>query len=162
MNKIQYPTLDLFIYNLIEESKSNQYPEKYWDNLSKQLKQNSFSTKINDEDSERLDFWNTISSAIDGCYSQAKLDDTTCLRYSCSFYDKEDKLELSEFASIITQLKDLAILPQLENLPPGKLSEKGYLGKTWMISGWTVPDNSQITENLAHEIYRALISQQHE
>jgi hypothetical protein len=162
MSKIQYPTVDLFIYNLIEESKSSQFPEKYWKNLSQQLKDNSFSTKINDEDAERLDFWNTISSTVDGCYSQATLDDTICLRYSCSFDDKDDKLELSEIASTITQLKDLAILPKVKDLPPGRLSEDDYLGQTWMISGWTVPDNSQIAESIAHEIYKALINQEYQ
>lgn len=157
MSKIQYPTLDLFIYNLTEGLASNV--EDYWIKLPDNLKLKGFSTKINDDDPQRLDFWNTISAAVDGSYIRTNVDDTNTLRYCCSV-DRE--IELFDIASNLTQIKDLAILPKVENLPPGRLSDNGYLGQTWMISGWTVPANSQISETIVHHTYKALINQEHQ
>ena len=61
MSKIEYPTLDLFIYNLIEQSgkievKINEVYENYWSNLPERLQQKDFSTEINHKDTQRLDF----------------------------------------------------------------------------------------------------------
>ncbi|MBR8836609.1 MAG: hypothetical protein DSM106950_21970 [Stigonema ocellatum SAG 48.90 = DSM 106950] len=148
MSKIEYLTLDLFTYNLRDETSNKQDD---WLKLREdELKQQGFSTKINDEDPQRLDFWKTISSAVDGCYSKANFDDTDCLRYSCSI---DQEIELSDIAPTLTQIKDLAA---------GILSANGYLGQTWMISGWTVPDNSTIVEAIAHQAYKALIPQGHQ
>ena len=157
MSKIQYPTLDLFIYNLTEGLASNV--EDYWIKLPDNLKLKGFSTKINDDDLQRLDFKNTLSADVDGFYIQAKIDETNTLCYSCSV---DRQIELSDIASTLTQIKDLAILPTVENFPLGKLSDNGYLGLTWMISGWIVPANNPISENIAHEAYKALIPQGHQ
>ncbi|MCC5667879.1 hypothetical protein LC653_29380 [Nostoc sp. CHAB 5784] len=156
MCKIEYPTLDLFIYNLADGSSNTQ---DYWSKLAEQLKQKGFSTKTNDEDRQRLDFWNTISTAVDGSYSQANFDDTNCLRYSCSV---DQQVELSNIEQTLTQIKDLALLPKIGHLAPGRLSENGYLGQTWMISGWTAPANNPISEENAHQAYKALIPQGHQ
>lgn len=183
MSKILYPTLDLFIYNLIEQSgeievEINKVYESYWLNLPEKLQQKHFSTQINHEDTQRLDFNGQIRYGVDGCYSRIMFDDTTCLRYSCSL-DKE--IDISQIPSTIKELKDFADLPTPNNLPdnlpdklpdklpptPGQLSPNGYLGKTWMISGWTVPDNSQIpnhqiAEDIASDIYKSLIGRKHQ
>ncbi|MBH8553522.1 hypothetical protein I8751_14310 [Nostocaceae cyanobacterium CENA357] len=159
MSKIQYPTLDLFIYNIIEGSGNSKIYQDYWLSLPDKLKDKDFSNKINDADAERLDFWNTISTAVDGCYSQVKFDDTNCLRFSCSL---DRQIELTALASTFVQLKDLSILPQVENLTLGRFSKNGYLGQTWIISGWTVPDNSLIDEITVQDIYKSLITQAHQ
>ena len=160
MCKIEYPTLDLFIYNLADGSSNTQdYWSKLAEQLKEQLKQKGFSTKANDEDPQRLDFRDTISTAVDGSYSLANFDDTNCLRYSCSV---DQQVELSDIEHTLTQIKDLALLPKIGNLAPGRLSENGYLGQTWMISGWTVPANNPILEANAHQAYKALISQEHQ
>ena len=173
MSKIEYPTLDLFIYNLIEQSgeievEIKELYENYWSNLPDKLQQKHFSTQINHEDTQRLDFNGKIFYAVDGCYSRIMFDDTTCLRYSCSF---DDQVDISQIPSTIKELKDLAVLPNAnslpDNLPPGRLSSNGYLGKTWMVSGWTVPDNSQIpnhqiANDIASDTYKSLIGKQHQ
>ncbi len=169
MSKIVYPTLDLFIYNLIEQSgeievKINKVYENYWSNLPEQLQKKHFSTEINHEDIQRLDFNGQIHYGVDGCYSRIMFDDTTCLRYSCSL---EKEVDISQIPSTIKELKDFADLPSANNLPPGRLSSNGFLGKTWMVSGWTVPDNSQIpnhqtAEDIASRIYKSLIGKQHQ
>jgi hypothetical protein len=156
MCKIEYPTLDLFIYNLADDSSNEQ---DYWSKLAEQLKQKGFSTKPNDKDPQRLDFWETISTAVDGSYSLANFDDTNCLRYSCSV---DQQVELCNIEHTLTQIKDLALLPKIGNLAPGRLSENDYLGQTWMISGWTVPANNPISEANAHQAYKALIPQGHQ
>ncbi|MBG1266350.1 hypothetical protein [Nostoc sp. WHI] len=156
MCKIEYPTLNLFIYNLADDSSNEQ---DYWLKLPEQLKQKGFSTKPNDEDPQRLDFWDTISAAVDGSYSQANFDDTNCLRYSCSV---DQPVELSNIEHTLTQIKDLALLPKIGDLAPGRLSENGYLGQTWMISGWTITANNPIPEANAHQAYKALIPQGHQ
>lgn len=156
MCKIEYPTLDLFIYNLADGSSNEQ---DYWLKLPEELKQKGFSTKPNDEDPQRLDFENKISTVVDGYYSLAKFDDTDCLRYNCSV---DQQVELSDIEHTLTPIKDLALLPKIGNLAPGRLSENGYLGQTWMISGWTVPANNPILEANAHQAYKALISEGHQ
>ncbi|KAB8335130.1 hypothetical protein SD80_001880 [Scytonema tolypothrichoides VB-61278] len=158
MSKIEYPTLDLFTYNLADDSSKTQ---DYWSKLAEQLKQKGFSTKPDDEDPQRLNFWNKISTtnAVDGSYSQANFDDTNCLRYSCSV---EQQVELSDIEHTLTQIKDLDVLPKIGNLAPGKLSENDYLGQTCMISGWTIPANNPILEANAHQAYKALIPQGHQ
>lgn len=158
MSKIEYPTLDLFIYNLADDSSNEQ---DYWLKLPEQIKQKGFSTKPDDEDPQRLKFWNTISTtnAVDGYYSLANFDDTNCLRYSCSV---DQQVELSDIEHTLTQIKDLALLPKIGNLAPGKLSENRYLGQTWMISGWIVSANNPIIEANAHQAYKALIPQGHQ
>ncbi|KYC38895.1 hypothetical protein WA1_33320 [Scytonema hofmannii PCC 7110] len=155
MCKIKYPTLDLFIYNRADDSSNEQ---DYWLKLSEQLKQKGFSIKPNHEDRQRLDFWKS-STAVDGSYSLANFDDTNCLRYSCSV---DRQVELSGIEHTLTQIKDLALLPKIGNLAPGRLSENDYLGQTWMISGWTVPANNPILEVNAHQAYKALIPQGHQ
>lgn len=156
MSKIEYPTLDLFIYNLVDGSSNTQdYWSKLAEKLKEQLEQKRFSVKPNDEDRQRLDFSDEFST-VDGSYSQANFDDTNCLRYSCSV---ERQVELSDIEHTLTQIKDLDVLPKIGNLAPGKLSENGYLGQTWMISGWTVPANNAILEANAHQAYKALIPQ---
>jgi hypothetical protein len=98
MCKIEYPTLDLFIYNLADGSSNTQ---DHWSKLAEQLKQKGFSTKPNDKDQQRLDFWDTISTAVDGSYSLANFDDTNCLRYSCSV---DRQVELSNIEQTLTQI----------------------------------------------------------
>ncbi|KST69427.1 hypothetical protein [Mastigocoleus testarum] len=173
MSKIVYPTLDLFIYNLIEQSgeievEINKVYENYWSNLPERLQQKHFSTEINHEDTQRLDFNGQIRYGVDGCYSRIMFDDTTCLRYSCSL---EKEVDISQIPSTIKELKDFADLPNAnkltDNLSSGQLSPHGFLGKTWMVSGWTVPDSSQIptyqtTEDIASRIYKSLIGKQHQ
>ncbi|NJM90631.1 MAG: hypothetical protein HC847_29445, partial [Hydrococcus sp. RU_2_2] len=158
MSKIEYLTLDLFIYNLADCSSNTQ---DYWSKLAKQLEeqleQKGFSTKRNDKDPQRLDFWNKISTSIDGSYSLENFDDTNCLRYSCSF---EQEFELSDIEYTLTQIKDLNLLGEMGNLAPGKISENGYLGRTWMISGWTVPANDPISKAKAHQAYKAIITKE--
>lgn len=158
MINIKYPTIDLFVYNLKEVSDQEKYKE-YWENLSSNLQQQKLSTitAINDK---YLEF-EIASRKMDGSYSHMLLDNDNvyCLNYTCSF---DEEVELSRLASIITELKNLVLLPKLNNLTEGKLSENGYLGKTWMISGWTLPNNSQITENEIFKIYKALINEEHQ
>ncbi|WP_414588284.1 hypothetical protein [Scytonema sp. PCC 10023] len=100
MSKIKYPTLDLFVYNLAEGLASKI--EDYWVTLPDKLKEKGYSTKINDKDSQRLDFCNTISAAVDGFYSRVNFEDTNCLRYCCSV---DKKIELSDIELNITQIK---------------------------------------------------------
>ncbi|MFN6485370.1 MULTISPECIES: hypothetical protein [unclassified Nostoc] len=159
MSKIEYPTLDLFIYNLADDSSNTQ---DYWSNLAEQLKQlepKKFPTEPNKDDRQRLDFKDKNPTTFDGSYSLANFDDTNCLRYSCSF---DRQVELSNIERILTKIKDLNRLPEIGNLAPGKLSENGYLGQTWMISGWTVPANNLIPEANAHQAYKAIIPQGHQ
>lgn len=159
MSKIEYPTLNLFIYNLADNSSNTpDYWLKLAEQLKEQLKQKQFSTKPNNEDPQRLDFWNKISTAVDGSYSLANFDDTNCLRYSCSV---DQQVELSDIEHTLTQIKDLNLLPEISNLTPEKLSENSYLGQTWIISGWTVP-NDPIPEADAHQAYKAIIPQGHQ
>ncbi|MBC6433696.1 hypothetical protein FM036_24725 [Nostoc sp. HG1] len=159
MSKIDYLTLDLFIYNLADSSSNTQdYWSKLAEQLKEQLKQKGFSAKPNDEDRQRLDFLNTISNHVDGYYSQANFDDSNCLRYSCSI---DQKVELSDIEHTLTQIKDLNLLPEISNLAPG-ISENGYLGQTWMISGWIDPANNPIPEANAHQAYKAIIPEGHQ
>lgn len=159
MSKIEYPTLDLFIYNLkigLQDNKILSQYENFWLNLPNQLQQSQFANSINQEDAQRLDFENH-SQKLDGCYSRASFEDTDCFRFSCSY---DAQIELSDIASTINKLKNSAILPNLPKLAPGMFSQAGYLGQTWMISGWQVSDNKSNLQNLAQEAYKALIFQE--
>ncbi|MEH1850043.1 MAG: hypothetical protein V7L25_35050 [Nostoc sp.] len=164
MCKIEYLTLDLFIYNLADDSSNEQdYWLKLAEQLKEQLEQKGFSTKTNDEDPQRLrlDFEKKTSDA-DGSYSLGNFDnDTNCLRYSCSV---ARQVELSNIEHTLTQIKNIDVLQKIGDLAPGKLSKNVYLGQTWMISGWTVPANNPIPKANAHQAYKALIPQgyQHE
>ncbi|MDZ7959646.1 MAG: hypothetical protein RMY34_17475 [Aulosira sp. DedQUE10] len=156
MNKIKYPTVDLFIYNLTDVSDQNEY-EKYWANLATDIEQKKLA-QIKNSASTYLSF-EIPSRKIDGSYSRFSVYDTYCLNYSASF---DEEVDLSRLPSILTELKSLAILPIVNNLPPGQLSENGYQGQTLMVSGWTVPDNGQIAESEAIKIYKALFPQGHQ
>ncbi|BAZ30810.1 hypothetical protein NIES4074_32770 [Cylindrospermum sp. NIES-4074] len=156
MNKIKYPTLDLFIYNLTEVSDKDAY-EKYWFNLPSEVEQKRLSP-IKERYDEYFNF-EIATRKIDGSYSRTTVDDTSCLNYSCSF---DEEVELSKLPSIITELQNLALLPKVDNLPAGYLSKDGYLGQTWMMSGSMVPDNSQITEVEAIQLYQTLVADGHQ
>ncbi|AFZ23070.1 hypothetical protein Cylst_0743 [Cylindrospermum stagnale PCC 7417] len=156
MNKIKYPTLDLFIYNLTEVSDKDAY-EKYWFNLPSEVEQKRLST-VTVREPEYFEF-GIATRKIDGSYSRTTVDDTSCLNYCCSF---DEEVELSNLPSILTELKNLALLPKIDNLPAGHLSKAGYQGQTWMMSGSMVPDNSQITEIEAIQIYQSLIADGHQ
>jgi hypothetical protein len=158
MPKIEFPTLNLFIYNLADGSSNTQ---DYWSKLGEQLKEKGFSSQINDKDSQRLYLWktNSTTNAVDGSYSLANFDDTNCLRYRCSV---DQLVELFDIKHTLTQIKDLALLPKIGNLAPGRLSENYYLGQTWMISGWTVPADDPILEANAHQVYKDLIPLGHQ
>ncbi|AFZ00348.1 hypothetical protein [Calothrix sp. PCC 6303] len=166
MSKIEYPTLDLFIYNLTdglknEEEVQNTY-HKFWLDLPDKLGKINLVSTINVEDSERLDF--VDNQTVDGCYSRANFEDTDCLRFSCSH---DATVELPELLSVLEKTKDITQLPQSKNfkgqdLPPGILSEEGYLGQTWMISGWLDSANNVDTENIAHKTYQTIILEKHQ
>jgi hypothetical protein len=176
MSKIEYPTLDLFIYNLTDGLQNEDEVQKiyndFWLDLPYQLRQSNFLPEINPEDSERLDFVNkqtvqnqTVQNqAIDGCYSRANFEDTDCLRFSCSH---DVKVELAELLSILENAKSITQLPESKNLQgedlaPGMLSEEGYLGQTWMISGRLDSANNTDAENIAHQVYKTIISEKHQ
>ncbi len=160
MIKVQYPTLDLFIYNRIEDSDKTIY-DNYWNTLDKKLIENGFTVK-KDSHEEFLEFENS-NAQIDGSYLRIQVQDAYYLNYCCSI-DKE--VESSQLSSFINQYKNYLsqpeLLPKLDNLDAGKLSEQGYFGQTWMLSGWTVPDNSKILKNEAHDIYQILIGKPHQ
>jgi hypothetical protein len=186
MSKIEYPTLDLFIYNLTDglqnEDKVQEIYNKFWSDLRDELGKNNLGSTDNVEDSKRLDFDNKEyvqkqstqnqstqnqiipDKVIDGCYSHANFEDTDCLRFCCS-HDVE--VELSELLSTLEKAKDLAQLPKGKDsndkdLAPGMLSEEGYLGQTWMISGWFDSANNMDAENIAHQVYKTIISEKHQ
>lgn len=160
MTKVQYPTLDLFIYNRIEDSDTTAY-ENYWSNLEQELIKNKF-TITKDSSKQYFKFANP-NDKIDGSFLRNNVQDAYYLNYSCSV---DEEIELSQITLFINQqntyLKQPDLLPKLNNLDAGKLSEQGYFGQTWMISGWTVPDNSQISENDAFNIYKSLIGKPHQ
>lgn len=163
MCKIEYPTLDLFIYNLVDSSSNTQDDwSKLAEQLEEQLKQKpkKFLSEINDENQQRLNFCEIDSTnALDGSYSLTKLDDTNCLHSSCSI---DQQVELSDIEHTLTEIKKLDILLKTRDLAPKKLSKNHYLGQTLMISGWTVPANNAILEANAHQAYKALILKEHQ
>ena len=158
MSKINYPNLDLFIYNHVTESPKNEY-ENYWDNLENKLLSAKIKLNSSTEDSNRKSFYKIEEQdeKIEFSYIRKSIQDTYLLNYSCS-QDKE--IELSELPKFLTKLRDLAVLPQVGELKLGKLSPNGYLGKTWMISTWT-NDNNEFTEDVAKNIYSCLIKHKH-
>ncbi|QIR35748.1 hypothetical protein HCG51_02595 [Tolypothrix sp. PCC 7910] len=156
MNKIKYPTVDLFIYNLADVSDKTEY-EKYWEDLAADIQKHKLA-QIPKSTSNYLTF-EIPSRKIDGSYSRVSVYDTYCLNYSASF---DEEIELSRLPSLLSELKNLALIPKVKNLSPGQLSENGYQGQTLMVSGWIVPDNSQIAESEAIEIYKALFPQGHQ
>ncbi|MGD1913219.1 MAG: hypothetical protein ACFB2X_20930 [Rivularia sp. (in: cyanobacteria)] len=154
MSKINYPTLDLFIYNRTPESAQQKY-ENYWNDLDSkhqtEKKESTSNYKIfcqTEEKDEQIDIY----------YLRKSIQDTYLLYYNCS-QDKE--YELSQLTHVITKLKNLAVLPQIEKLDPGKLSQNGYLGKTWMISIWT-NDSNEFTQDVAANLYHCLINRKHQ
>lgn len=160
MIKIQYPTLDLFIYNRIEDSNKDEY-NKYWNQLDKKLREKKFDTKISSSE-QYLKFEKT-NDKIDGLYLRINVQDAYYLNYSCSV-NKE--YELSQISHFLNQqaayLKQPGLLPKIDNLEPGKLSQQGFFGQTWMLSGWTIPNNSQISQDEAFNIYQNLIGKPHQ
>ena len=154
MSKINYPTLDLFIYNRTPESAQQKY-ENYWNDLdsnhqTEQIESSSYYKIFcqTEEKDEQIDIY----------YLRKSIQDTYLLYYNCS-QDKE--YELSQLTHVITKLKNLAVLPQIEKLDPGKLSQNGYLGKTWMISIWT-NDSNEFTQDVAANLYHCLINRKHQ
>ncbi|MEO1432104.1 MAG: hypothetical protein AAFS12_11475 [Cyanobacteria bacterium J06632_19] len=160
MTTVQYPTLDLFLYNRIEDSDKDIYDD-YWNNLENKLIKDGFTVK-KDAHEESLEFENS-KTQIDGSYLRLTLQDTYYLNYCCSI-DKQ--VESSQLSSFIHQYKNYLsqpeLLPKIDNLDAGKLSQQGYFGQTWMLSGWTIPNNSQIYENEAFDIYQNLIGKPHQ
>ncbi|AFY56025.1 hypothetical protein Riv7116_3574 [Rivularia sp. PCC 7116] len=160
MTKVQYPTLDLFLYNRIEDSDKIRYDD-YWNALEKKLLENGFTVK-KDAHEELLEF-EINTNKIDGSYLRVQVQDAYYLNYCCSI-DKE--VESSQLSSFINQYKKYlsqpGLLPKLDNLDAGKLSKQGFFGQTWMLSGWTIPNNSQISENEAFDVYQNLIGKPHQ
>lgn len=167
MTKINYLTLDVFIYNLTKglgkhESDIIANYEAFWSDLTGKLNQSQL--EVTPVDPNRLNFKHQ-NYPLDGCYSRANFDDSDCFRFNCS---ADVEVEPSNLESKLLRLKDLAILPKLQNLdslpekveylPPGVLSNQGYLGQTWMISGWRGAATSTPLETLAAEAYKALMS----
>lgn len=159
MSKINSPTLDLFIYNYsgIPESAQKEY-DKYWDDLDKKLqavniisKKSSANYKIYYQPLDK-------DKQIDISYVRKSIQDTYLLNYSSS---QDKAIELSELTNLLNKLKELTVLPQIEKLNPGRLSENGYLGKTWMISTW-MDNHNEFTEDIADNIYYQLIKHKHQ
>jgi hypothetical protein len=159
MSKINYPTLDLFIYNYnrIPDSARQEY-EEYWNNLDNKLQDTKI---ISQESSSNYKLYykpENKDKQIDISYLRKTIQDTDLLNYACS-QDKE--IELSELTNLLNKLKELAVLPQIEKLNPGRLSENGYLGKTWMISTW-MHNHNEFTEDIADKIYSCLIKHKYQ
>ena len=75
------------------------------------------------------------------------------MNYCCSI---DQEVELSQLSNLLNQYKNYyhsELLPQIDKLDAGKLSEQGYFGQTWMLSGWTDPIIVKFTEDDAHDIY---------
>lgn len=160
MTKIHFPTLDLFIYNRIEDSDEEKYKE-YWSELKQKLIEKGFTIKINS--SEQYLRFEKTNDKIDGIYLRDNVQDAYYLNYSCSVDEQYELSQVSQFVNQqATHLKQPGLLPKIDNLDPGKLSEQGYFGQTWMLSGWTNPNNSKIYEKEAFDIYQNLIDKPHQ
>ncbi|MGB6299705.1 MAG: hypothetical protein WBF90_26500 [Rivularia sp. (in: cyanobacteria)] len=160
MIKIQYPTLDLFIYNRIEDSNKDEY-NKYWNQLKQKLIDKGFTIKINS--SEQYLKYEIPNDKINGLYLRTNVQDAYYLNYSCSVAKEYELSQVSHFVNQqVTYLKQPGLLPNIDNLEPGKLSQQGFFGQTWMLSGWTIPNNNQISQDEAFNIYQNLIGKPHQ
>ncbi len=161
MTKIQYPTLDLFLYNRKEDSDKIIYDD-YWKALEKKLLENGFTVE-KDAHEESLKFKNS-KARINGSYLRTNVqDDAFYLNYSCYVAKEYELSQISHFVNQqATYLKQPGLLPNIDNLEPGKLSQQGFFGQTWMLSGWTIPSNSQISQDQAFDIYQNLIGKPHQ
>ncbi|MBD2006797.1 MULTISPECIES: hypothetical protein [Cyanophyceae] len=168
MTNLEYPTLDLFIYNLREDLGEDEagIREPYKDYWTKLLNlQGHF--KNDKQPDNRIDFDKSLYNyATDGSYVRTNLGDTNCLRFSCSV---DGKYTDSELEPIITKIKKSAILPEFataitktdERIDPLILSKEGFLGQTWMISGW-VDSSTDINQDLAHKAYKSIIGKDYQ
>lgn len=150
MGKLNYLTLDLFVYTLTEglgqdQAQIREIYKQFWANLPTKIKESidDVSLKLiatDPPEKTTLTFDGTLGNyAVDGKYYRRSLGDTDGLVFDCSV-DGEVELQ--------------TVLPQLNNLAPIKPIEEAYLGQTWMISGWS----NVGTESLANEVYKSLIS----
>ncbi|MFB2892071.1 hypothetical protein ACE1CI_03890 [Aerosakkonemataceae cyanobacterium BLCC-F50] len=156
MNKIIYPTLDLFLYHQREgltenEADINTNHANFWSNLPKNLKvELSEEAKAENTDYVRLlefsevakrqkQFFFTASLggyAIEASYYPIRLDDTYALLFDCYINDK-------------IQAQPITCLQYLKTLADYKTAS---LGTTWIISGYLSPSsNPQV---IAQELYK--------
>lgn len=163
--KIEYLTINLFVYNLVEglPKNSKQVRDrqmKFWAGLPKQLQ--DLSAKVT-ESPEFPDFISfqipqtvKILHPIHGFYLQEEFETTIGWQFDCSV---KGKVEENELLTLLPKVKSLACLPHCDELPPGRLSEEGYLGETWMVSGWS---DTNINETIAGQIYQSLLGQEYQ
>lgn len=156
MNKIIYPTLDLFLYHQREGLTENEADiqtnhANFWSNLPKNLKvELAEEAKAENTEYIRLlefseaakrqkQFFFTASLGgypIEASYYPIRLEDTYALLFDCYINDK-------------IQPQPLTCLKYLKTLADYKTAN---LGATWIISGYITPSsNPQI---LAQELYK--------
>lgn len=156
MNKIIYPTLDLFLYHQRECLTENEADiqtnhTNFWSNLPKNLKvELAEEAKAENTDYVRLlefseiakrekQFFFTASLGgyqIEASYYPIRLNDTYALLFDCYINDK-------------LKPQPITCLQYLKTLADYKTAN---LGATWIISGYLPPSSNP--ENIAKELYK--------
>ncbi|MBE9226297.1 hypothetical protein IQ264_12775 [Phormidium sp. LEGE 05292] len=156
MNKIIYPTLDLFLYHQREGLTENEVDIKtnhanFWSNLPKNLKVDlAEEAKAENTEYVRLlefseaakkqkQFFFTASLGgypIEASYYPIRLNDTYALLFDSYINDK-------------VQPQPITCLRYLKTLANYKTAN---LGTTWIISGYLPPSSN--SENIAKELYK--------
>lgn len=156
MNKIIYPTLDLFLYHQREGLTENEADiqanhTNFWSNLPKNLKvELAEEAKAENTDYVRLlefseiakrakQFFFTASLGgyqIEASYYPIRLNDTYALLFDCYINDKIKPQPIN----CLQYLKTLADY------------QTANLGTTWIISGYLPPSSNP--ENIAKELYK--------
>ncbi|WP_088242992.1 hypothetical protein [Calothrix rhizosoleniae] len=169
MNKLIFPTLDLFVYQLRNGLGDNDEQiatnhTQFWQNLPDKIHvglereleaDNPQYTKLLELLEESIKKQSNISDNhynfkydIDKCnpynlqgyYYPVRLDDTYGLLFDCSVDDLVNPQPISCFSNLAKQGTE----------------EKGNIGKSWMISGVIPPDNQANLETLAKVAYKSL------
>lgn len=159
-NRLIYPTIDLFLYDLAEglgqqEDKINQNRKQFWQKVygkkTEQLLENL--KKAEEEASDYIELLGdkkveNFVSPLDGYYYPLKLGDTYSLQVDCSGNEEPATDKYSpKPVSFLATIQEI-INKQIDN-------QQGTIGQSWLIWGQLAADDQDATET-AKNCYKEL------
>lgn len=158
MNKIFYPTVDLFTYdvkkalNFIEDDIKTQ--KKFLSKLPKDIQINEPETETEyhnlffdperKKSSIKLKPQNPI---LQGYYYPVLLNDVYGLQIDCSVNNLTEPQSINYFADIKTEIETKTNINSLS------------IGQTWLVSGWLTDEDLQESEIIAQACYKSLFKE---
>ena len=160
MTEISYPTVDLFLYDLIENLGRSEDIEKnreYFKNKLPENLQHKLLITDNDYGREYVHLLDSDAASLpshsiyEGYYYPVKLGDTYGLLIDCTTKEQNEPQPTESFQDIKKEIEQNILKNQ-----------KGTIGQTWMISGWLPPSLSKNPtpieiEEVAKDCYKNLM-----